>query len=236
MNKQELIEKIENLNKLYGERYYVAIDDVLNLVNQLDESEKPIRLKDVIKRIKEFDDGTKFKWTYDILKELGSDFGSKMFHEAYQQGRFDEEIEANYGREKVKIPQFVAGWIKYCKLTGVNLYHALEMGDLYFYNYANQKDYSKLKEFFEVEGNQELFARAWLDGYTIEEKRYMVKVKNVLARQGTLNRSKKSKRFIFSNPEENSLYDTKFTRKELEDAGFGEVFNSPLFEVEEVEI
>lgn len=25
------------------------------------------------------------------------------------------------------------------------------------------------------------------------------------------------------------------TRKELEDAGFGEVFNSPLFEVEEVE-
>ena len=33
MNKQELIEKIENLNKLYGERYYVAIDDVLNLVS-----------------------------------------------------------------------------------------------------------------------------------------------------------------------------------------------------------
>lgn len=111
MNKQELIEKIENLNKLYGERYYVAIDDVLNLVNQLDEPKKPIRLKDVIKRIKEFDDGTKFKWTYDILKELGSDFGSKMFHEAYQQGRFDEEIETYYGREKVKIPQFVAEYI-----------------------------------------------------------------------------------------------------------------------------
>ena len=27
----------------------------------------------------------------------------------------------------------------------------------------------------------------------------------------------------------------KVTRKELEEAGFGEVFNSPLFEVEEVE-
>ena len=27
----------------------------------------------------------------------------------------------------------------------------------------------------------------------------------------------------------------KHTRKELEEAGFGEVFNSPLFEVEEVE-
>lgn len=39
MKKRELIEKIENLNKLYGERYYVAIDDVLILVNQLDEPE-----------------------------------------------------------------------------------------------------------------------------------------------------------------------------------------------------
>ena len=27
----------------------------------------------------------------------------------------------------------------------------------------------------------------------------------------------------------------KHTRKELEDAGFGEVFNCPLFEIEEVE-
>lgn len=42
MNKQELIEKIENLNKLYGERHYVAIDDVLNLASQLDEPQKPV--------------------------------------------------------------------------------------------------------------------------------------------------------------------------------------------------
>lgn len=42
MNTQELIEKIENLNKLYGERHYVAIDDVLNLVSQLDEPQKPV--------------------------------------------------------------------------------------------------------------------------------------------------------------------------------------------------
>lgn len=137
--------------------------------------------------------------------------------------------------EKVKIPQFVADWIKYCKFTHVNLQHALIVGDVYFYNYANQKDFSKLKEFLETENNQEIFARAWLDGYTIEEKRYMVKVKNVSARNGTLNRNKRSKRFILSNPEENSLYDTKFTRKELEDAGFDWVFDCPGIEVEEVE-
>lgn len=243
MNKQELIEKIENLNKLYGERYYVAIDDVLNLVNQLDEPEKPIRLKDVIKRIKEFDDGTKFKWTYDILKELGSDFGTKMFHEAYQQGRFDEGIETYYGREKVKIPPFMAAWINNVKRNGLKqknsrgYYEEIKPDDS-----AYRVTYYILKECIATDdvrkwvlGNTDVFARAWLDGYTIEEKRYMVKVKNVSDRYGTLNRNKRSKRFILSNPEENSLYDTKFTRKELEDAGFGEVFNSPLFEVEEVE-
>lgn len=137
---------------------------------------------------------------------------------------------------KPVIPQFVADWIEYCKITHVDLQYALIVGDVYFYSYANQNDFSKLKEFLKTENNQENFARAWLDGYEVEkEKRYLVKVKNILTRQGALNRNKKSGRFIFSNPEENSLYDTKFTRKELEVAGFGEVFNSPLFEVEEVE-
>lgn len=76
--------------------------------------------------------------------------------------------------QKVTIPQFVASWIKHCKRTGVDLYHALEMGDLYFCNYANQKDDLKLKDFFEVEGNQEIFARAWLDGYDIQGTKYVV--------------------------------------------------------------
>lgn len=53
--------------------------------------------------------------------------------------------------------------------------------------------------------------------------------------KGDLNRNKKSGRFIFSNPEENSLYDTKFTRKELEVAGFEWVFDCEGVEVEEVE-
>lgn len=79
-------------------------------------------------------------------------------------------------------------------------------------------------------------ARAWLDGYTNEEeKRYLVKVKGVCGNHETLNCEKHSKKWLFSDREENSLYKTKHTRKELEDAGFSEVFNSPLFEVEEVE-
>jgi hypothetical protein len=129
--------------------------------------------------------------------------------------------------EKVTVPQFVADWIKYCKCTGVELQHALNMEDLYFYNYANQKDDLKLKEFFETENNQDLFARAWLDGYEIEkEKQYLVKIKatkHFFARDGL-------RRIFFSLG-----YKSWFTREELEQAGFGWVFDCPGIEIEEVE-
>lgn len=142
------------------------------------------------------------------------------------------------GPQKITVPQFVAGWLNYCKLTGADLYHALEMGDLYFYNYANQKDYSKLKGYFETEENQELFARAWLDGYEVEkekkEKRYLVKTKGLGIDETYLKFQSDSKYWYMGIMEEYQHAKAKHTRKELEEAGFGEVFNSPLFEVEEV--
>lgn len=43
MNKKELIERIEGLNKLYGDnKNYVSYDDVLNLVEQLYEQQEPV--------------------------------------------------------------------------------------------------------------------------------------------------------------------------------------------------
>lgn len=149
---------------------------------------------------------------------------------------FLQDLEQLDETKPVKVPQFVAGWIKYCKLTSVNLYHAFEMGDLYFCNYANQKDYLKLKEFFEVKGNQELFARAWLDGYEVEkEPKYIVKMKGLSEHYSYLNYDSIDNEWYFSDSENGPAVGTNRTRKELEEAGFGEVFNSPLFEVEEVE-
>ena len=137
--------------------------------------------------------------------------------------------------QKPVVPQFVADWIKYCKFTHVDLQHALIVGDVYFYNYANQKDFSKLKAFLETENNPELFARAWLDGYEVEkEKRYLVKIKGINDNICYLNHSKDNQWNINDEIEYPNIR-TKHTRKELEEAGFGEVFNSPLFEVEEVE-
>lgn len=130
-------------------------------------------------------------------------------------------------QEKVTIPQFVAGWIEYCKFTHVNLQYALVVGDVYFYNYANQKDFSKLKEFLETENNQVTFARAWLDGYTIEEeRRYFVKIR---ATKHYFSRDGKGKIFF------SLAYKDSFTKKELEEANFGWVFDCEGIEIEEVE-
>ena len=133
--------------------------------------------------------------------------------------------------EKVKVPQCVADWIKYCKRTGVNLYNALDMGDLYFYNYANQKDDLKLKEFFETDTNQDLFARAWLDGYEVDE-RYRVKIKGEI-KENLLVYSLGIERYFFARTYDSSKRG-EHTRKELEEAGFGWVFDCEGVEVEDV--
>lgn len=137
--------------------------------------------------------------------------------------------------QKPVVPQFVADWIKYCKGTGVNLQRALNMEDLDFYNYANQKDDLKLKDFFEVEGNQDLFARAWLDGFEIEkEKRYLVKVKGMSKFYEYLNFDTMEGRWKFFDCENTDKYRTHHTRKELEETGFGWVFDCEGIELEEV--
>lgn len=189
-----------------------------------------IKLKDVIARIKQLDIGTRKVWLDEFLNELGSDYGTLKYKDGYEQGKVEGPLE----REKVTIPQFVAGWLNYCKRTGVDLYHAFEMGGLYLGNYAYQKDYSKLKGYFETENNQDLFARAWLDGYEIEkEKQYRVKVKGHI-HENILVYGYGVKRYFFSSSLEGNRR-AKHTRKELEDAGFGWVFDCLGIEIEEVE-
>ena len=141
---------------------------------------------------------------------------------------FLQDLEQLDEPEKVVVPQFVADWIEYCKFTHVDLQNALLVGDVYFYNYANQKDFSKLKEFLETENNQETFARAWLDGYEVErEKRYTVVMKTT---KQPLYYNVLDKKLFFSM----GGLATKFTRKELEEAGFSWVFDCPGTEIEEV--
>lgn len=136
---------------------------------------------------------------------------------------------------KPVVPQCVADWIKYCKFTNVNLGRALFISDIDFYNYENQEDCSKLKEFLGTETNQETFALAWTLGYEVEKEiKYRVKLKGISEINRYLNQED-GEEFLFADSGETEDFRTKFTRKELEDAGFGWVFDCPGVEVKEVD-
>lgn len=232
---QGLLVQLENLD-------VVEIDK--NLVHKKIDEPQLIKLKDVIARIKELDLGTQKVWLNEILNELGSDYGTLKYKDGYEQGKLEGEWVGQQLKDADKIrqelnrstvPQFMADWINYCKNTNVTLVRALLVEKLDFYNYANQEDFAKLKEFLKVENNQELFARAWLDGYEVEkENKYKVKFKNIQSGTRYLKYDEVIEKWYFGINQDSSAARLCHTKKELEEAGFGEVFNSPLFEVEEV--
>lgn len=148
----------------------------------------------------------------------------------YSKGPLKDTAEANIGwlirnidqldePEKAKVPQFVADWIKHSRNTGCSLFGAMSIFE----------ENIEIKKWMQWSENQELFARAWLDGCEVEkEKRYYVKI---TAAEQYLVRVEDENFLGFLQ----SRLRSKFTRKQLEDAGFGWVFDCPGVEVEEVE-
>lgn len=74
-------------------------------------------------------------------------------------------------------------------------------------------------------------------GYEVEkEKRYIVKIKGIAEAYNYLKYNTVQKMYSISTTAElGGVYIIKFTCKQLEEAGFGEVFDNPMFEIEEVE-
>ena len=166
MNKQELIEKIGNLDKLYGEKFYVALDDVSDLVKQLDEQQKPV------------------------------------------------------------VPQFVADWIEESKK------HCKNVVEFFKYKYPNVE----MIKWIESEKRFDLIARAWLDGYEVEkEKRYLVKIKNIDTNSAYLKHQLQNNHWYWGSLTECGAFSPYHTKKELEAAGFGWVFDCEGVEIEELE-
>lgn len=76
----------------------------------------------------------------------------------------------------------------------------------------------------------------WREGYEIEEeKKFFVKIKCLSEEYKYLNYFKSCREWLFSEKEETKEYRTAHTRKQLEEAGFGWVFDCPGIEIEEVE-
>lgn len=137
-----------------------------------------------------------------------------------------EDLKQLDESKKVTVPQFVADWIEECKNDDFHLFGAMEEMSLH------QK---KLDYWFREDDNMELFARAWLDGYTVKkEPRYIVKMKNIHSYSSTLKRDDITKEYFFGNEVQMCASSSTHTRKELEQAGFGWVFDCPGTEVEEV--
>ena len=237
MNNKELIDKYEDKLKdvqfKFGANFKTKVyEELLDDLKQLDEPE-PIKLRDVIARIKQLDIGTRKVWLDEILNDLGSDYGTLKYKDGYEQGKFEASTIPYEEPQKVKVSEEEAKFLETfdfnCESDVTTaLYHVSRTGWGYFLRDNNGIDLKDLSEgLWELENRKRLI-KAILDGYDIEkEKRYTVKLKNT---NDYLNETEVGFHF-YDNCRDNG----KFTRKEIEDAGFGEVFNSPLFEIEEVE-
>lgn len=133
--------------------------------------------------------------------------------------------------EKPVIPQFVAEWIEVCKehLT-TSLYTAM--------NPNFMKENSQSFDFIlwiKKTSNQDIFARAWLDGYEVEEEKLYTARLNLVTqnKEGYLNKKSEDDSFFIDDLRTYSGdYQTSFTRSELEELN---VWDNPAFEIEEVE-
>jgi hypothetical protein len=127
--------------------------------------------------------------------------------------------------QKVKIPQVIAEYIEQKEDDDYHLLGAM----IEIRSHKNKK----IDEWFEEDDNMEIFARAWLDGYEVEEKRYLVKIKGIVSNFKVLKHNINEDTWYMSNKINYTDLKAYHTKKELEDAGFCWVFDCPGIEIEE---
>lgn len=148
---------------------------------------------------------------------------------------FLEDLRELDEPQKVTIPQFVADWYEENKDDfEIKLFNAIDL----LLRELEDDELSEFEEWvldkhtapFQTLVNMHQF------GYEVEkEKRYLVKMKGISSNMCYLNRV--GNKWIIAGIDEHTgmnIY-TKHIRKELEQAGFGWVFDSPGIEIEEVE-
>ena len=128
-------------------------------------------------------------------------------------------------QKPVKVPQCVAEYINLQKKNNFHVYGAMRVIEDHYDKKVPEWFYGK---------NIETFVRAWLDGYEVEkEKRYRIKIKGEIE-ENLLVYGLGIERYFFAKTYDSSKRG-KHTRKELEDADFGWVFDCEGVEVKELE-
>jgi len=140
----------------------------------------------------------------------------------------EELIKSLDEQKPVKVKQFVADVIEGAREQSPELEDAL--------HYACSNGSQEFTEWYQKKSNRDLFALAWILGYEVEEeKRYFVKMKGMNRINGCLAYNKELGTWYFGISGNSKNHSTNHTQKELEEAGFGWVFDCPGIEVEEVE-
>ena len=249
MNKQELIERIEGLKNIFGNKCeYVKIDFMIELVSELDEpetgraDEAPRYVKNILARLRELPLHDREVWLKAIMGEFEQDFSHAKWREGYEQGKFEGAWVGNQLKDADKIrqelnkpviPKFVADFIAEQKKLGHTLSYSID---------ASMSD--RVAEWYW--DNSELFALAWIFGYTVEEeKKYKITLLNrndgdlYLVNQNA-DLADKYGHFspvvlLFTKCTNFSEKCYKLTKKEVVSHNFGWVFDCPGIEIEEVE-
>ena len=236
MNKQELIKRIEDLPYTEGpiaDTIEINRNWILKSIEQLAKSETghadeaPRYVKNILARLRELPLHDREVWLKAIMGEFEQDFSHAKWREGYEQGKFEGVVE----REKVTIPQFVADWYEERKNNiDFEIWH-------YLHTFSSQKE-DEFKKWMNKVGLKQIQTLVNMHqfGYEVEkEPKYTVRVKGINGYSQYLNKALLSKEYFFASNNEISRYRTKFTRKELEEANFGWVFDCEGIEIEEVE-
>lgn len=196
-----------------------------------------LKLKDVIARIKKLGLGAQKVWLNEILNELGSDYGTLKYKAGYEQGKFEGEWvgqqlkDADKVRQELNKPvvkQFVADWYEEHK-------EELEFNIWDWIKYTQEEEKIKNRQFTEwlaeCENDPvETLIKMKLFGYEVEkEKRYEVILCNGQSLKTVYRQGEDRLDFekVYGDLE-------RFTRKQLEEAGFGWVFDCDGIEIEEM--
>ena len=252
MNKQELIEAIKDEPYERG----IFVDTIkfnrnwlLRKIEKLDEpetghaDEAPRYVKNILARLRELPLHNREVWLKAIMGEFEQDFSHVKWREGYEQGKLEGAWVGNQLRDADKIrqelnkpvvQQFIADWYEENKddFEG-NSYRCT-------YNIPSTFDGAKLNEFemwflnastkpFQTLVNMHQF------GYEVEEeKRYLVKLKGVVCNSMVLKHNINEDTWYMSNKTNYTDLKSYHTKKELEEANFGWVFDCEGIEIEEV--
>ncbi|EKF5400143.1 DUF1642 domain-containing protein [Listeria monocytogenes] len=128
----------------------------------------------------------------------------------------------------LKVPQFVADWISRRRQEGYNLIWSI--------SYENNDMPDEMYEWLtSTADNQELFARAWMGEYEVEQEP-LYYIKAIDSYSGYVNLNLKTGTYTMSTNGEFDGYKTKFTESEIKniDTRYWD-FAVPVEEVEETE-